>query len=116
VLAPMPRGILATRTARLTAGRAGAGPGAVRDALAAAYGDEPFVSLLPEGRYPVTGAVAGSNAVQLQGAADPRTGRATVLAALDNLGKGAAGQAVQVANLMLGLPENTGLAAAGIAP
>jgi N-acetyl-gamma-glutamyl-phosphate reductase len=116
VLAPMPRGILATCTARLTAGRAGAGPGAVRDALAAAYGDEPFVSLLPEGRYPVTGAVAGSNAVQLQGAADPRTGRATVLAALDNLGKGAAGQAVQVANLMLGLPENTGLAAAGIAP
>jgi N-acetyl-gamma-glutamyl-phosphate reductase len=60
--------------------------------------------------------VAGSNGVHLQAAADVRTGRATVIAAIDNLGKGAAGQAMQVANLMLGLPETAGLTAAGITP
>jgi len=131
VLAPMPRGILATCTARLAAGTgapaagtgapAGRGGGAastalLRDALAGAYASEPFVCVLPEGRWPATAAVAGSNGAHLQAAADPRTGRATVLAAIDNLGKGAAGQAVQVANLMLGLPETGGLTAAGIAP
>jgi N-acetyl-gamma-glutamyl-phosphate reductase len=113
LLAPMPRGILATCTARLTAGAAGP---AVRDALAAAYQAEPFVRLLPEGRWPATAATAGSNAALLQAAADARTGRATVIAAIDNLGKGAAGQAVQAANLMLGLPETAGLTAHGIAP
>jgi N-acetyl-gamma-glutamyl-phosphate reductase len=116
MLAPMPRGILATCTAQLAAGQGGADAGALRGALAQAYAGEPFICVLPEGRYPATGAVAGSNAVHLQAAADQRTGRATVLAAIDNLGKGAAGQAVQVANLMLGLPETAGLTAAGIAP
>jgi len=110
LLAPMPRGILATCTARL---RPGAGP---RAALAEAYAGEPFVSVLPDGRWPTTGAVAGSNGAHLQAAADPRTGRATVVAAIDNLGKGAAGQAVQIANLMLGLPEAAGLTACGVAP
>jgi N-acetyl-gamma-glutamyl-phosphate reductase len=124
VLAPMPRGILATCAARLAAGAgaaAGRGGGAastalLREALAGAYASEPFVCVLPEGCWPATAAVAGSNGAHLQAAADPRTGRATVLAAIDNLGKGAAGQAVQVANLMLGLPETAGLTAAGIAP
>jgi len=123
VLAPMPRGILATCTARLTqaAGRPGApdaGPVTVRlrEALAGAYAGEPFICLLPEGRWPTTAAVAGSNGVHLQAAADVRTGRATVVAAIDNLGKGAAGQAVQNANLMLGLPETAGLSAAGVSP
>jgi N-acetyl-gamma-glutamyl-phosphate reductase len=113
ILAPMPRGILATCTARLTADPATA---PVRQALADRYTGEPFVCVLPEGRWPTTGAVAGSNGVHLQAAADPRTGRVTVVAAIDNLGKGAAGQAIQDANLMLGLPETAGLSAIGVAP
>ena len=114
MLAPMPRGILATCTARL----AGAVPGtpAVRAALADAYAGEPFVHVLPEGQWPTTAATVGSNAVHLQAAADAHAGRALVAAALDNLGKGAAGQAVQAANLMLGLPETAGLTAQGVAP
>jgi N-acetyl-gamma-glutamyl-phosphate reductase len=114
LLAPMPRGILATCTARLRAG-----PGAaaqLRGVLTEAYAGEPFVCVLPDGRWPTTGAVAGSNGVHLQAAADARTGRATVVAAIDNLGKGAAGQAIQNANLMLGLPEAAGLTACGVAP
>ncbi len=113
ILAPMPRGILATCTARLTGDPDTA---AVRQALADSYAGEPFVCLLPEGRWPATAAVAGSNGVHLQAAADARTGRVTVVAAIDNLGKGAAGQAIQDANLMLGLPETAGLSAIGVAP
>jgi N-acetyl-gamma-glutamyl-phosphate reductase len=116
VLAPMPRGILATCTARLAPGPAGAAGALVRDALAQAYAGEPFICLLPEGAWPTTAAVAGSNGVHLQAAADTRTGRVTVVAAIDNLGKGAAGQAIQNANLMLGLPETSGLTACGVSP
>jgi N-acetyl-gamma-glutamyl-phosphate reductase len=120
LLVPMPRGILATCTARLAGPAAGqpasAATGLLRSALADAYTGEPFVTVLPEGRWPTTAAVAGSNAVHLQAAADERAGRAVIVAAIDNLGKGAAGQAVQTANLMLGLPESAGLAACGIAP
>jgi N-acetyl-gamma-glutamyl-phosphate reductase len=114
MLAPMPRGILATCTARLT----GAAPStpAVRAVLADAYAGEPFVRVLPEGNWPTTAATVGSNAVHLQAAADAHAGRVVVVAALDNLGKGAAGQAVQAANLMLGLPETAGLTAQGVAP
>jgi N-acetyl-gamma-glutamyl-phosphate reductase len=114
VIAPMPRGILATCTARL------ADPGTttaeLRETLAAAYDGEPCVTLLPEGRWPATASVAGSNGVQLQVAADPAAGRAVVVAAIDNLGKGAAGQAIQDANLMLALLEPAGLTAIGVAP
>jgi N-acetyl-gamma-glutamyl-phosphate reductase len=113
-LAPMPRGILATCTARL-AGR-DTGTPALRAALDAAYASEPFVHLLGDGRWPSTAATGGSNAAHLQAAADSHAGRAVVIAALDNLGKGAAGQAVQAANLMLGLPETTGLTSHGFAP
>jgi N-acetyl-gamma-glutamyl-phosphate reductase len=113
LLAPMPRGILATCTARLARG---ARTGALRDALAQAYAGEPFVHLLPEGRWPSTAATAGSNAAHLQVVADGHAGRAVVVAAIDNLGTGAAGQAVQNANLMLGLPETAGLTAHGVAP
>jgi len=113
LLAPMPRGILATGTARLAAG---AGTGTLRDAVGRAYAGEPFVRLLPEGSWPTTAATAGSNAVHLQVAADQHAGRAVAVAALDNLGKGAAGQALQCANLMLGLPETAGLTANGVAP
>jgi len=123
VLAPMPRGILATCTARLTrpadAGPANAGPAdtaALRAAIAAAYADAEFCCLLPEGHWPATASVAGSNGVHLQAAVDERAGRAVVAAAIDNLGKGAASQAIQNANLMLGLPEAAGLTASGVAP
>jgi N-acetyl-gamma-glutamyl-phosphate reductase len=88
----------------------------LRSALAAAYSDAPFICLLPDGRWPGTASVAGSNGVHLQAAADPRSGRAIVIAAIDNLGKGAAGQAIQDANLMLGLPEAVGLTSIGVAP
>ncbi len=110
-LAPMPRGILATCTARTTATG-----DELRDALRERYDAEPFVHVLPEGRWPHTAATAGSNACQLQVAVDGDSGRAVVVAALDNLGKGAAGQALQCANLALGLDETAGLSASGVAP
>ena len=109
----MPRGILATSTARLAPGTDTA---ALRAALLAAYADEPFVHVLPEGTWPTTAATAGSNSVHLQVAADAHAGRAVVVAALDNLVKGAAGQAVQNANLVLGLDETAGLPISGVAP
>jgi N-acetyl-gamma-glutamyl-phosphate reductase len=116
-LAPMARGILATCTARLTEpGRSDPGTGPLRDALRAAYDGEPFVHVLPEGRWPATCATLGSNAAHLQVAADPHAGRAVVVCALDNLVKGAAGQAIQIANLMLSLPETAGLTAHGVSP
>ncbi|HSR87041.1 MAG TPA: N-acetyl-gamma-glutamyl-phosphate reductase [Streptosporangiaceae bacterium] len=114
MLAPMPRGILATCTASLTAPHTSTAE--VREAIEAAYAGEPFVTLLPAGIWPATASVAGSNGAQLQAAVDARAGRAVVVAAIDNLGKGAAGQAIQDANLMLGLPETAGLTAIGVAP
>jgi N-acetyl-gamma-glutamyl-phosphate reductase len=114
VLAPMPRGILATCTARLA--RPASTTGELREAIAEAYRGEPFITVLPAGRWPATASVAGSNGAHLQAAADIRAGRAVVVVAIDNLGKGAAGQAIQNANLMLGLEETAGLTAAGIAP
>jgi N-acetyl-gamma-glutamyl-phosphate reductase len=114
VLAPMPRGILATVTARPS--RPGVTAGDVRAVLAAAYGSEPFVHLLPEGRWPHTAATLGSNSAHLQATTDTSSGRVIVCSAIDNLGKGAAGQAVQCANLLLGLPETTGLPVDGVAP
>ena len=110
-LAPMPRGILATCTARTTVTE-----DQLRTALQERYDGEPFVHVLPPGRWPVTAATVGSNACHLQVAVDVDAGRAVVVAALDNLGKGAAGQAVQCANLALGLPETAGLSASGVAP
>jgi len=114
ILAPMPRGILACVTALP------ATPGTtveqVRAVLAEAYAGEPFVRLLPAGQQPHTAATFGSNSVHLQAAVDVDSGRVIVVSAIDNLGKGAAGQAVQNANLMLGLAETTGLSANGIAP
>jgi N-acetyl-gamma-glutamyl-phosphate reductase len=114
VLAPMPRGILATVTARPAEARVEAG--AVRAVLAEAYATEPFVHLLPDGRWPHTAATLGSNSAHLQATVDTSSGRIVVCSAIDNLGKGAAGQAVQCANLVLGLPETAGLSADGVAP
>jgi N-acetyl-gamma-glutamyl-phosphate reductase len=110
ILAPMPRGILATVTARRLNG------GDPREALEAAYADAAFVHVLPEGSWPHTAATAGSNSCHLQATVDIDSGRIIVVSALDNLGKGAAGQAVQNANIMFGLPETTGLSVFGVAP
>ena len=112
-LAPMPRGILATCTARA---KPGVDAATVRAAWEAAYHDEPFVHLLPEGQWPRTADVLGSNNIHLQVALDERAGRVIAVAAVDNLTKGTAGAAVQCANLALGLPETTGLPTAGVAP
>lgn len=114
VLAPMPRGILATVAALPSGDRLTAAD--VRAALTAAYDAEPFVHVLPDGQWPHTAATAGSNAAHVQAAVDRSAGRLIVCVALDNLGKGAAGQAVQCANLMLGLTEAAGLSSDGVAP
>lgn len=113
VLAPMPRGILSTVTARPAKA---VNVDDVRDVLARAYDGEPFVHLLPDGQQPHTAATAGSNSAHLQAAVDTDTGRIILTCALDNLGKGAAGQALQNANIMLGLDERAGLSRDGIAP
>jgi N-acetyl-gamma-glutamyl-phosphate reductase len=115
MLVPMPRGILATVTARFATDRP-ADRDDPREVLLKAYADEPFVHVLPEGQWPHTAATSGSNSCHLQATVDADSGRIVVLSALDNLGKGAAGQAVQCANLMFGLPETTGLSVFGVAP
>jgi N-acetyl-gamma-glutamyl-phosphate reductase len=114
ILAPMPRGILATVTAKPA--ESGLTETEMRQVLATAYDDEPFIHLLPAGRQPHTAATVGSNSVQLQVQLDVNSGRVIVTSAIDNLGKGAAGQALQNANIMLGLHEAAGLSANGIAP
>ncbi|MCZ4097571.1 N-acetyl-gamma-glutamyl-phosphate reductase [Streptomyces sp. So13.3] len=112
-LVPMPRGILATCSARA---KAGVTAEAVRAVYEKAFADEPFVYLLPEGQWPSTGAVLGSNAVQLQVAYDEAAGRIIAISAIDNLTKGTAGGAVQSMNVALGLPEDMGLSTTGVAP
>ena len=110
-LAPMNRGILATCYPRPV------GPtstGAVLAAMHEAYDHEPFVVVSE--RPPSTKATLGSNAAHLTGRYDERTGWVVALCAIDNLVKGASGQAVQCANLALGLPEAAGLTTAGIFP
>ena len=113
VLAPMPRGILATASAPVAAGVDGDD---LRAALSKAYADETFVRLLPEGTWPATAATVGANTALLQVALDEHAGRAVVVTAIDNLQKGAAGQALQCANLMVGLPEDLGLSVWGVTP
>ena len=121
VLVPMARGILATVTAPLNGNNLDNKDldkldQRVRAGYADAYADEPFVHLLPEGIWPQTQAVLGSNAVQVQVAVDEAANRLVAVAALDNLAKGTAGGAVQSMNLALGLPETTGLSTIGVAP
>lgn len=111
LLAPMPRGILATCT-----GRTDADAATLRAALREAYATSPLVHVLPEGVWPRTASTVGSAACHLQVDVDADAGRAVVVSALDNLGKGAAAQALQCANLVLGLPESTGLPVQGVAP
>ncbi|MBV9593637.1 MAG: N-acetyl-gamma-glutamyl-phosphate reductase [Actinobacteria bacterium] len=113
MLAPMPRGILSTVTARPVAP---IDAEEVRAVLTAAYADEPFVHVLAPDEVVHTGATFGSNSTHLQAYVDVDSGRVIVTSAIDNLGKGAAGQAVQNANLMFGLAETAGLAVDGVAP
>jgi N-acetyl-gamma-glutamyl-phosphate reductase len=108
-LAPMNRGILATCYARPAAG--GTDP---LDALRAAYEGEPFVVV--DERSPSTKATLGSNCAHLTARHDPRTGWVLAICALDNLTKGAAGQAIQCANIALDLPEEQGLPTVGVYP
>ncbi len=115
-LAPMARGILATCTARLAPGATDLDPAAVRKAWVEAYADEPFVHVLPPGRWPRTADTLGANTALLQVGVDERAGRVVVVAAIDNLAKGTAGGAVQSANLAMDLPETMGLPVAGLAP
>ncbi|MEU0385773.1 N-acetyl-gamma-glutamyl-phosphate reductase [Streptomyces chartreusis] len=112
-LAPMPRGILATCSAKA---KDGVTAESLRAAYEKAFADEPFVHLLPEGQWPATASVYGSNAVQAQVAYDAAAGRIIVISAIDNLTKGTAGGAVQSMNIALGLDETTGLTTIGVAP
>src|ERR1700677_3813247 len=112
-LAPMVRGILATCYARPAAGTAPT-PGAVMAALHDAYEAEPFVVVTDA--PPSTKATMGANAAHVSARVDPRTGWVVSLCALDNLVKGASGQAIQCANAALGLSETTGLPLAAVYP
>lgn len=108
-LLPMNRGILATVYVKGTAEH-------IYDVLSKAYEDEPFIEMLPMGEGPSTHHVRGSNFVHIGVVKDRIDGRAIVLATLDNLTKGSSGQALQNANLMLGLPETAGLMLAPLYP
>jgi N-acetyl-gamma-glutamyl-phosphate reductase len=108
-LLPMNRGILATVYVK-------GDPKAVHETLASAYGGEPFLHVLPYGQLPSTRDIAGSNLCHLGVIGDRIPGRAVVVSVLDNLTKGSSGQAIQNANLMLGLPETQGLLLAPVFP
>ena len=111
ILAPMPRGILATITAKvlgsLTSGKA-------HQIYSEYFLNSPFVSVLPLGSMPQTSATLGTNNALMQVAVDTHTNRLVISVALDNLGKGAAGQAIQNANLMSGFAQDLGLAQLGV--
>ena len=111
VLAPMARGILATCTARTSLTEA-----EMRTIYEKAYGDEPFVHLLPPGQLPTTGSVIGSNSVALSVTVDERSSTVVAIGAIDNLTKGTGGGAVQSMNLAMGFGESEGLTTVGVAP
>ena len=111
ILAPMPRGILATITAKLTTTQTTQTAHALFNK---AYAHQYFVDVLPLLQMPKTSAVAGSNKMQIQVAVDEHANRLIVSVAIDNLGKGAAGQAIQNANLICGYDEKLGIAHDGV--
>ena len=110
MLAPIARGILATCSMSVDMSVD------VHGILADAYRDEPFVTVLPRGQWPHVSSVAGTNQVHLQGAYDEHSRRVVVVSCIDNLGKGAAGQAVQNANIVCGFDETLGLTLIGASP
>ena len=111
ILAPMPRGILSTITAKLNQSLT---TQQAHELYVKAYSSELFVDVLPLGQMPKTSALTGSNKVQIQVAVDEHTNRLIISVAIDNLGKGAAGQAIQNANLICGLAEESGLSLDGL--
>ena len=111
VLAPMPRGILATVTAQLTQQSSAE---RIREIYHSFYSGSKFVTVLPVGSMPMTSAVLGTNNSQIQIAVDEHVNRLLISAVIDNLGKGAAGQAIQNANLMCDLAEDAGLEILGV--
>ena len=113
VLVPMARGILATTSAPIAEGVTDA---EVRDAWENAYANEPFVQLVPEGRFPRTVDVTGANTALMGLAIDRSANRVVVVTAVDNLAKGTAGAAIQSMNIALGLDETTALPVDGVAP
>jgi N-acetyl-gamma-glutamyl-phosphate reductase len=113
LLVPMSRGILATCSAPLARDVSAA---EARGVYEKAYADEQFVHVLPEGLWPQTQSVTGSNVVHVQVTVDEAARRLVAVGAVDNLAKGTAGAAVQCMNLALGLDEGTGLTTIGLAP
>ena len=111
ILAPMPRGILATVTAKLTQQSSAE---QIREIYQTFYSGSKFVRLLPVGSMPMSSAVLGTNNAQIQIAVDEHVNRLVISSAIDNLGKGAAGQAIQNANLMCDLAEDAGLEILGV--
>ena len=111
ILAPMPRGILSTITARLSKN---VNTEQVHSLYTSFYKGEYFVDVLPLGHMPKTGSLTGSNKIQMQVSVDLHTQRLIISVAIDNLGKGAASQAIQNANLMCGFHEGAGLSTDGL--
>jgi N-acetyl-gamma-glutamyl-phosphate reductase len=111
ILAPMPRGILSTITARLSKNIS---TEQVHSLYSSFYKNDYFVDVLPIGQMPKTGSLTGSNKIQMQVAVDAHTQRLIISVAIDNLGKGAASQAIQNANLMCGFHEGAGLSTDGL--
>jgi N-acetyl-gamma-glutamyl-phosphate reductase len=109
----MTRGLLATCRGRLATE---AGTADVIDALRQRYAGERFIRVLGDDELPQTKRLSGTNGAEVTARVDNRSGTVLAFAALDNLGKGAAGQALQNANLMLGLDEGTGLDQPGMMP
>ena len=116
ILAPMARGILASVSAKLTDTALNMSDAEIRQVWTDAYADQDFMIVLPEGVMPATANIIGSNAAHIQVAIDRKAGRLLAFAAIDNLNRGTAGQAVQSLNVALGLPEDAGLTKIGVAP
>ena len=116
ILVPMARGILASVSAKLTDTALNMSDAEIRQVWTDAYADQDFMIVLPEGVMPATANIIGSNAAHIQVAIDRKAGRLLAFAAIDNLNRGTAGQAVQSLNVALGLPEDAGLTKIGVAP
>lgn len=113
VLVPMTRGILAVNTAKVS-GKLSLE--SLTNIYQEAYGDETFVEVVPEGQFPGTGSVVGSNMARIGLALDEHVGRVVIVAAIDNLIKGTAGGAIQSLNIALGFDERLGLERNGLTP
>ncbi len=116
ILVPMARGILASVSAKLTDKAKNMTDREIRQVWLDAYKDQDFMVVLPEGTMPATANIIGSNAAHIQVVVDRKADRLLAFAAIDNLNRGTAGQAVQSLNVALGLPEDAGLTKIGVAP